>query len=125
MSSGFNAPETSSMGRWSTSRRIARRQGRMAFEGQAMLPEGFAERRSVTADHSLHDAAGFRLTALALRLAASATPAGAGRSATLVAALADWVKRAGHARPRPSPAWRRFNATRAACVPLRRAADDA
>ncbi len=99
LSRGFNAPETSSMGRWfDAAAGLLEVKRRMAFEGQAaMLLEGLAEAHgSVAPDCSLYaiDAANeLDLTALAMRLA-DERDAGYGAAlfhSTLVRALADWV----------------------------------
>ena len=98
----FNAPETSSLGRWfDAAAGLLDITRRMNFEGQAaMLLEGAAERfGAVPADPSLFSISGdneLDLSPLAMRLA-DEQDAGHGAAlfhATLVAALAQWVGRA-------------------------------
>ncbi len=102
---GFNAPETSSMGRWfDAAAGLLNLKRRMAFEGQAaMLLEGAAQRHgAVPADASLYaiNAANeLDLTPLAMRLA-DERDAGRGAAlfhATLIEALAHWVEHSAHA----------------------------
>ncbi len=97
----FNAPETSSMGRWfDAAAGLLDLKRRMAFEGQAaMLLEGAAERHGpVPANASLYAIDGgneLDLTPLLMRLA-DERDAGHGAAlfhATLVDALAAWVAR--------------------------------
>ncbi len=97
----FNAPETSSMGRWfDAAAGLLDLKRRMAFEGQAaMLLEGIAERYGpVPADPSLYAIIRgneLDLTPLLMRLAGE-HDAGHGAAlfhATLVDALAAWVAR--------------------------------
>jgi len=98
----FNAPETSSLGRWfDAAAGLLGVSRRMHFEGQAaMLLEGAAVRHgAVPADTSLFSITGdneLDLTALVMRLA-DERDAGRGAAlfhATLVAALAAWVAQA-------------------------------
>ena len=98
----FNAPETSSLGRWfDAAAGLLDVTRRMSFEGQAaMLLEGAAERHgAVPADSSLFAITGdneLDLTALVMRLA-DERDVGRGAAlfhATLVAALAAWVAQA-------------------------------
>ncbi|HEY2190010.1 MAG TPA: carbamoyltransferase HypF [Caldimonas sp.] len=104
LESGFNAPETSSLGRWfDAAAGLLGVRRRMAFEGQAaMLLEGLAEHHgAVAAEPSLvaiSAANELDLGPLALRLS-DETDAGRGAAlfhATLVWALAEWVARAAH-----------------------------
>jgi hydrogenase maturation protein HypF len=97
----FNAPETSSMGRWfDAAAGLLDVKRRMAFEGQAaMLLEGAAERHGpVPADASLYAIGSneLDLTALLMRLVEE-SDVGHGAAlfhATLVDALSAWVARA-------------------------------
>jgi hydrogenase maturation protein HypF len=102
---GFNAPETSSAGRWfDAAAGLLDVQRVMRFEGQAaMLLEGLAERHGpVAPDASLYaltDDGMLDLLPLALRLA-DCGEAGYGAAlfhATLVGALAQWVEAAARA----------------------------
>jgi hydrogenase maturation protein HypF len=102
LAQGFQAPETSSLGRWfDAAAGLLGVTRRMAFEGQAaMLLEGLAERHGpVAADRSLYRIAEgneLDLTALVPVLAAE-RHAGYGAAlfhATLAAALAEWAARA-------------------------------
>ncbi len=105
LASGFNAPETSSLGRWfDAAAGLLGVRHRMAFEGQAaMLLEGLAERYGpVAAEPALVgiDAANeLDLGPLAMRLVDEREP-GRGAAlfhATLIAALAGWLARAADA----------------------------
>jgi hydrogenase maturation protein HypF len=102
LQSGFNAPVTSSAGRWfDAAAGLLGVKRRMAFEGQAaMLLEGLADAHGpVAADRSLFviaDDNRLMLAPLADRLA-DCSDAGYGAAlfhATLVQALAEWLARA-------------------------------
>ena len=100
---GFNAPQTSSMGRWFDAAAgllgVCRR---MAFEGQAaMLLEGLAESarrgRAGRSLYAISDGHELDLSPLLACASPTSTTRGFGAAlfhATLVAALADWVARA-------------------------------